>query len=169
MLFRSGELSRKNTDSFFLCLFLSSVISRHTDSNGGSAITEDSGEDPALRCSAKDKHIHIRYPRGVTRRPCISFVCERLNAIIEELGGEKIDLVEYSEDPAKFISASLAPARVLNVEFNEETPNTCKVTVPDNQLSLAIGNKGQNVRLAARLTGYKIDIHPESGFYGEAQ
>ena len=100
---------------------------------------------------------------------CIGSHGTRLNAIIEELGGEKIDLVEYSEDPAKYIAAALAPAHVINVEFTEEeTSNTCKVTVPDNQLSLAIGNKGQNVRLAARLTGYKIDIHPESGFYGEA-
>jgi N utilization substance protein A len=90
-----------------------------------------------------------------------------LNAIIDEIGGEKIDLIEYSDDPAKFIAFSLAPANVIKVEFDSETPNTCRVTVPDNQLSLAIGNRGQNVRLAARLTGYKIDIRPESGFFGE--
>ncbi len=98
---------------------------------------------------------------------CIGSHGSRLSAIIEELGGEKIDLIEYSEDPAKFIAAALAPANVIKVEFDPELPNACKATVPDNQLSLSIGNRGQNVRLAARLTGYKIDIRPESGFYGE--
>lgn len=98
---------------------------------------------------------------------CIGSHGSRLSAIIEELGGEKIDLIEYNEDPAKFIAAALAPANVIKVEFDPELPNACKATVPDNQLSLSIGNRGQNVRLAARLTGYKIDIRPESGFYGE--
>ena len=98
---------------------------------------------------------------------CIGSHGSRLNAIIEELGGEKIDLIEYNDDPAKFIASALAPATVIKVEFDSELPNACKATVPDNQLSLSIGNRGQNVRLAARLTGYKIDIRPESGFYGE--
>jgi len=98
---------------------------------------------------------------------CIGSHGNRLGTIMEELGGEKIDLIEYSEDPAKFIAAALAPANVLGVEFDEEAPNSCTATVPDNQLSLSIGNRGQNVRLAARLTGYKIDIRPESGFFGE--
>lgn len=98
---------------------------------------------------------------------CIGAHGNRLNVIMQELGGEKIDLIEYSEDPAKFIGAALAPANVLSVEFDPETQNACRVTVPDNQLSLSIGNRGQNVRLAARLTGYKIDIRPESGFFGE--
>ena len=98
---------------------------------------------------------------------CIGSHGNRLNSIIEELGGEKIDLVEYSDDPEKFVSAALSPAKVIKVELDELSPKTCRVTVPDSQLSLAIGNRGQNVRLAARLTGYKIDIHPESGFYGE--
>ena len=75
--------------------------------------------------------------------------------------------IEYSNDSKKFIAAALAPARVLNIEFSSESPNTCTATVPNNQLSLSIGNRGQNVRLAARLTGHKIDIRPESGFYGE--
>ncbi len=98
---------------------------------------------------------------------CIGSHGNRLGTVMEELGGEKIDLIEYSEDPAKFIAAALAPANVLGVEFDDETPNSCTATVPDNQLSLSIGNRGQNVRLAARLTGYKIDIRPESGFFGE--
>ena len=81
--------------------------------------------------------------------------------------GEKIDVIPYSEDPAEFISAALSPATVLSVEIVENDPPSCRVTVPDQQLSLAIGNKGQNARLAAKLTGWKIDIRPESGFYGE--
>lgn len=98
---------------------------------------------------------------------CIGSHGSRLSSIIEELGGEKIDLIEYNEDPAKFVAAALAPANVIKVEFDSTLENTCKATVPDNQLSLSIGNRGQNVRLAARLTGYRIDIKPESGFYGE--
>ena len=98
---------------------------------------------------------------------CIGTHGTRLGVILEELGGEKIDIIEYSNDPKKFIAAALAPARVLNIEFSSESPNTCTATVPNNQLSLSIGNRGQNVRLAARLTGHKIDIRPESGFYGE--
>jgi N utilization substance protein A len=98
---------------------------------------------------------------------CIGQRGARVNTIVEELGGEKIDIVKYSEDPAAFITEALSPAKVLTVTIESEDPKVCKVTVPDSQLSLAIGNKGQNVRLAARLTGWKIDIHPESGFYGE--
>ncbi len=98
---------------------------------------------------------------------CIGQRGARVNTIVEELGGEKIDIVKYSDDPVAFISEALSPAKVLSVEIQSENPKACRVTVPDSQLSLAIGNKGQNVRLAARLTGWKIDIHPESGFYGE--
>ncbi len=98
---------------------------------------------------------------------CIGQRGNRVNKIIEELGGEKIDIVKYSDDPAEFITEALSPAKVLSVEIESEDPKVCKATVPDSQLSLAIGNKGQNVRLAVKLTGWKIDIHPESGFYGE--
>lgn len=98
---------------------------------------------------------------------CIGQRGARVNAIVEELGGEKIDIVKYSDDPVAFITEALSPAKVLSVTVESEEPKVCRVTVPDSQLSLAIGNKGQNVRLAARLTGWKIDIHPESGFYGE--
>ncbi len=98
---------------------------------------------------------------------CIGQRGARVAGIIEELGGEKIDIVEYSEDPVTFISAALAPAKVLKVEIDPDGAKACKVTVPDAQLSLAIGNKGQNARLAVKLTGWKIDIRPESGFYGE--
>lgn len=98
---------------------------------------------------------------------CIGNRGARVNTIVEELGGEKIDIIVYDEDPQKFIAAALAPASVVSVVIAEDGTKACRVTVPDSQLSLAIGNKGQNARLAAKLTGWKIDIRPESGFYGE--
>ena len=98
---------------------------------------------------------------------CIGPKGARVNAIVDELKGEKIDIVKYSENPAEFISEALSPAKVVSVEIESEEPKVCKASVPEAQLSLAIGNKGQNVRLAAKLTGWKIDIHPESGFFGE--
>lgn len=98
---------------------------------------------------------------------CIGARGARVAKIVEELGGEKIDIVEYSEDPAAFIAAALLPAKVVSVELDPDGAKACHVTVPESQLSLAIGNKGQNARLAARLTSWKIDIRPESGFFGE--
>jgi len=88
---------------------------------------------------------------------CVGQRGTRVQAVINELGGEKIDIIEWSEDPAKFIASALAPAKVLNVDIDEQE-KIAKVQVPEEQLSLAIGKKGQNVRLAARLTGWKIDI-----------
>ncbi len=98
---------------------------------------------------------------------CIGTRGARVGAIVDELCGEKIDIVLYSEDPVKYVAAALSPATVVGVEVIDEEAKSCKATVPDSQLSLAIGNKGQNVRLAAKLTGWKIDIRPESGFWGE--
>ena len=98
---------------------------------------------------------------------CIGQRGARVNSIVAELGGEKIDIIEYSDDPKKYVSAALSPAQVIKVEITDEEKRSCRATVPDGQLSLAIGNKGQNARLAARLTGWRIDIRPESGFYGE--
>ncbi len=98
---------------------------------------------------------------------CIGPKGARVNTIVEELKGEKIDIVKYSEDPAVFIAEALSPAKVVSVEIESEDPKVCRVTVPDVQLSLAIGNRGLNAKLAAKLTGWKIDIRPESGFYGE--
>ncbi len=92
---------------------------------------------------------------------CIGPRGQRVNAIVDELRGEKIDIIRWSEDPAQFVAAALAPADVLNVILADEG-KSCRVIVPDDQLSLAIGKEGQNARLAARLTGYKIDIKPES-------
>ncbi len=92
---------------------------------------------------------------------CVGPKGQRVGAIVEELRGEKIDIIKWSEDPAEFIAAALAPADVVDVRMSEEG-KACRVLVPDDQLSLAIGKEGQNARLAARLTGYKIDIKPES-------
>ncbi len=98
---------------------------------------------------------------------CIGPKGSRISAIVSELKGEKIDIVKYSEDDAEFITQALSPATVTAVEILPGEERMCRVTVPDNQLSLAIGNKGQNAKLAAKLTGYKIDIRPESGVMTE--
>jgi N utilization substance protein A len=85
----------------------------------------------------------------------------RVQAVINELGGEKIDIIEYSEEPEKYIANSLSPAKVLEVKRLPK--NKALVIVPEDQLSLAIGKDGQNVRLAAKLTGWKIDVRgPEA-------
>ncbi len=94
---------------------------------------------------------------------CIGPRGARVSKVVDLLGGEKIDIVKYSENPAEFIAAALAPADVVSVTVDEDGEKACRVVVPDMQLSLAIGNRGQNARLAAKLTGWKIDIKPESG------
>ncbi len=94
---------------------------------------------------------------------CVGPNGSRVNVIVNELKGEKIDIINWSEDPKKFISEALNPSEVIAVEIKkDENEQSAKVVVPDNQLSLAIGKEGQNVRLAARLTGWKIDIKSES-------
>ena len=92
---------------------------------------------------------------------CVGPKGQRVAGIVDELRGEKIDIIKYSEDPAQFIAAALAPAEVVDVWMADEG-KACRCVVPDDQLSLAIGKEGENVGLAARLTGYKIDIKPES-------
>lgn len=124
------------------------------------SISREAGSRTKIAVWSNDENVD---PVGA----CIGPKGQRVSAIVDELGGEKIDVVKYSEDPEQFIAAALSPADVVKVEIEEEASKTCRVTVPDSQLSLAIGNKGQNARLAARLTGWKIDIKPESGFYGE--
>jgi len=86
----------------------------------------------------------------------------RARAVMDELNGEKIDIVDFDEDPAKFVAHALAPAKVTSVTIVDEATRSAKVVVPDYQLSLAIGKDGQNARLAARLTGWRIDIHPDN-------
>jgi N utilization substance protein A len=86
----------------------------------------------------------------------------RARAVMDELHGEKIDIVDWSEDPATFVGNALAPAKTASVEITDLAARSAKVIVPDYQLSLAIGKDGQNARLAARLTGWRIDIHPDN-------
>ena len=92
---------------------------------------------------------------------CVGPRGQRVNNIVNELKGEKVDIIKWSEDPAQYIAAALSPADVVSVDIHEEG-KSCRVVVPDDQLSLAIGKEGQNARLAAKLTGWKIDIKPAS-------
>ncbi|MDR0947380.1 MAG: transcription termination factor NusA [Ruminococcus sp.] len=93
---------------------------------------------------------------------CIGRESTRINSILRELRNERVDIINWNEDPAVFAANALSPAQVISVEVTEnENERVCTVTVPNNQLSLAIGKKGQNAKVAARLTGYKIDIKPE--------
>lgn len=124
------------------------------------SVSREAGSRTKLAVFSKDKEVD---PVGA----CIGAKGIRVSTIVNELGGEKIDIIEYDEDPAKFIAAALSPANVISVVPAADGAKACKVTVPDSQLSLAIGNRGQNARLAAKLTGWKIDIKPESGFFGE--
>ena len=126
------------------------------------AVSREAGSRTKLAVWSKDPDIDAV-------GACIGSKGVRVAKIVDELGGEKIDVVQYSEDPAEFISAALSPAKVVSVEIDPDGNKACTVKVPDEQLSLAIGNKGQNARLAAKLTGWKIDIKPESGFWGEEQ
>ena len=122
------------------------------------SISREAGIRTKMAVSSTDENID---PIGA----CIGQRGARVNNIVDVLGGEKIDIVKYSEDPAQFVAAALAPANVLDVEIIDADAKSCQATVPDHQLSLAIGNKGLNAKLAAKLTGWKIDIKPESGFY----
>lgn len=117
-------------------------------------ISREAGARTKIAVLSKDKNVDAI-------GACIGPKGARVSTIVEELGGEKIDVIEYDEDPTKFIAAALAPAEVLDVKIDPDSANSCTVIVHNNQLSLAIGNKGQNARLAAKLTGWKIDIKPE--------
>jgi len=92
---------------------------------------------------------------------CVGQNGYRVNVIVSELGGEKIDVINWSEDPKEFIAAALSPSKVLEVALNE-AEQSAKIVVPDHQLSLAIGKEGQNARLSAKLTGWRIDIKSET-------
>ena len=124
------------------------------------SISREAGSRTKIAVASTDGNVD---PIGA----CIGPRGMRINNIIDELDGEKIDVVRYSDDPAEFIAASLSPAEVVEVVYSEPQ-HLAFVSVPDTQLSLAIGNKGQNAKLAARLTGYKIDISPESSFDADA-
>ncbi len=109
--------------------------------------------------------VHTNDPDVDPVGACVGLNGSRVNTIVEELRGEKIDIVIWNEDPRKLILNALSPARATSVEVNSEE-KSARVIVPDSQLSLAIGKEGQNARLAARLTGYKIDIKSESQING---
>ena len=117
------------------------------------SISREAGSRTKLAVYAQDPDID---PIGA----CVGPRGDRVNAIVSELRGEKIDIVRFSEDMSKFVAAALAPATVLRVDLIDGGAG-CRAVVPDDQLSLAIGKTGQNVRLAARLTGFKIDIVAE--------
>jgi N utilization substance protein A len=114
------------------------------------AIAREAGARTKIAVDSKEEGID---PIG----SCVGQKGTRVQAVIDELGGEKIDIIEWREDAEKFISAALSPAKVLAVEANEEKREAV-VKVPEDQLSLAIGKQGQNVRLAVKLTGYRIDV-----------
>ncbi len=118
------------------------------------SIAREAGNRTKMAVWSEDENID---PIGA----CVGQRGQRVNAIVDELRGEKIDIIKWSEDPAEFIAAALSPAEVVSVTLSAEG-KACRVVVPDDQLSLAIGKEGQNARLAARLTGYKIDIKPAS-------
>ncbi len=118
------------------------------------SISREAGSRTKMAVWSNDENVD---PIGA----CVGPKGQRVENIVAELRGEKIDIVKFSEDPAAFIAAALAPADVVDVWMADEG-KACRVLVPDDQLSLAIGKEGQNARLAARLTGYKIDIKPES-------
>ena len=121
------------------------------------SIAREAGDRSKVAVFSRDANID---PIGT----CVGPRGARVQAIVNELNGENMDIVQYSEDPETFIKNAMNPAEVLNVHFMEEEERTCIVVVPDYQLSLAIGKKGQNARLAARLTGYKIDIKSQDSY-----
>ena len=123
------------------------------------SIAREAGSRTKMAVWSKEENVD---PIGA----CVGPRGQRVAAIVDELRGEKIDIIKWSEDPAEFIAAALAPADVVEVRMAEEG-KACRCVVPDDQLSLAIGKEGQNARLAARLTGYKIDIKPQSYQPGE--
>jgi transcription termination/antitermination protein NusA len=103
------------------------------------------------------------------RGACIGPMGARVRAVVAELHGEKVDIVDWSDDPARYVANALSPATVTAVEVVDPVNRACRVVVPDYQLSLAIGKEGQNARLAARLTGWRIDIHPDTELHRTEQ
>jgi N utilization substance protein A len=106
--------------------------------------------------------VHSTVPGVNAKGACIGPMGARVRAVMTELHGEKIDIVDWSEDPKVFVAAALSPSRVESVEIVDPQLRAARVVVPDYQLSLAIGKEGQNARLAAKLTGWRIDIRPDS-------
>lgn len=106
--------------------------------------------------------VHTGVPGLNAKGACIGPMGQRVRNVMSELGGEKIDIIDYSTDPAQFVGNALSPAKVVSVEVIDPEAKAARVVVPDYQLSLAIGKEGQNARLAARLTGWRIDIRSDA-------
>ena len=119
------------------------------------AVAREAGSRSKVAVASKEEGVD---PVG----SCVGQKGIRVGTVIAELGGEKIDIIEWRENPEEFISKALSPAKVLDVEINPERKEA-EATVAEDQLSLAIGKGGQNVRLAAKLTGYKINIRSRTG------
>ncbi len=111
--------------------------------------------------------VHSKVPGINAKGACIGPMGSRVRAVMTELHGEKIDIVDYSDDPATFVAAALSPSQVQSVEITDPQARAARVVVPDFQLSLAIGKEGQNARLAAKLTGWRIDIRPDTAVSGQ--
>lgn len=122
------------------------------------SIAREAGSRAKLAVWSSDENVD---PIGA----CVGPKGSRVNNVVAELQNEKIDIIKYSDDPAEYVAAALSPAEVISV-MTLPGEKSCTVLVPDHQLSLAIGKEGQNARLAAKLTGYKIDIKPESSANG---
>ena len=122
-----------------------------------SAIAREAGHRTKIAVSANEPGINAK-------GACIGEMGARVRAVMTELNDEKIDIVDHSEDPVKFITAALSPSKVVKVYAVDEATRSASVVVPDYQLSLAIGKEGQNARLAAKLTGWRIDIMGESAY-----
>jgi N utilization substance protein A len=146
-------ISRTHPD-FIKKLFETEVPEIHDGTIEIKAIAREAGKRTKIAVKSNAAQVD---PIG----SCIGPRGARVNTVIEELGGEKIDIIEYNDDAIKFVTSAIAPASVLHVELDSSVPRVCHVIVPNDNLSLAIGNKGQNARLAAKLTGWKIDIRPE--------
>lgn len=106
--------------------------------------------------------VHSNHPDVSAKGACIGPMGQRVRAVMHELNEEKIDIIDWSEDPARFVANALSPAKVSSVTVVDREARAARVVVPDYQLSLAIGREGQNARLAARLTGWRIDIRPDT-------
>lgn len=147
------SVSRKNAE-LVKRLFEAEVTEIHDGVVEIKAISRDAGSRTKMAVKSYDANVD---PVGA----CVGVNGARVNAIVDELRGEKIDIVCWSDDPAVLIENALSPSKVVSVNVNEEE-RMAQVIVPDYQLSLAIGKEGQNARLAARMTGYKIDIKSET-------
>lgn len=147
-------VSRTNPD-FVKRLFEQEVPEIYDGTVEVAGIAREAGDRTKIAVKSNDPHID---PVGT----CVGPKGQRVQAVVNELHGENMDIIQYEDDPAEYIANALNPAEVIAVQFADDDERNCTVIVPDEQLSLAIGKRGQNARLAARLTGYRIDIKPES-------